>query len=319
MLGYRQGCGWHWAANDVNLSATESFMQETPAMKMQFFIKAGLLLLACVIDSSTLESQIYVRLGAVATTDVGGVLMDAEGTRIRIETSSGRTENENKRAVYSSFGRGYILSGILGYEISTFVAVELGVRYGIGDTYFSNNRDEYYNELRSNDYSIYTSTREWEHGFLALVPAVRVQAGTGDLKPYAQFGVAIAFPHITSKLTSNLVDDGVHYPTYTWITELKGGYSVGFESSFGVEIPLHRTMLLWSEFQYHYFSWQPTENLETTNTGMKRSKTLKRQYRYESSVPLNQDVELPVSVTQGFPFAALGIAVGLKVRFGIEE
>lgn len=198
-------------------------------MKKLLFI---LPLILTILNMNSLSAQWYIRAGAGAGFNASEDAFahsawERDSTRIIIQ-----------RTIFGGFGQGARFSVAGGYMITPYFGVEMEFYYfqGFKQEYGSNtgpvgkqyNRVGYSYQMRA-------------------TPSLVVQAPLGKFQPYARFGVLIPFWGRTV-----IEEDWVlaNQDTKSKQTEVEGKFSVGFESSIGLQYNINDNLGIYIQATY---------------------------------------------------------------------
>jgi len=179
------------------------------------------ILFIIIASSLRTQAQGYIRAGAGAGFNVG---QDAFAIPALERDSSNMIIGQ--RTVFGSFGQGARFSVTGGYMITPYFGVEVEIYYfqGFKQEYGSDNGPS------STDNTQYSRT-----GYsyqMRATPALIVQAPEGKFQPYAKFGVVLPF------FGKTILEESWEYAvggSRAKQTDIDGKFSIGFESSIGVQ------------------------------------------------------------------------------------
>lgn len=200
-------------------------------MRNLFFVIITLFIL--VATSNNLKAQVYIRAGAGAGFNVG---QDAFAIPALQRDSTNTITAQ--RTVFGSFGQGARFAVAGGYMITPYFGVELELYYfqGFKQEYGSDNGPT------SNNYS-----RTGYSYQMRATPSLVVQAPEGKFQPYAKFGVLLPF------FGKTVLEESWQYAvggSRAKQTDVDGKFSVGFESSIGVQYNVNDNLGIYLQATY---------------------------------------------------------------------
>lgn len=202
-------------------------------MRKLFFVVTALLVL--MFTSVSTQAQGYIRAGAGAGFNVG-----QDAFAIPALTRDSNNVVTAQRTVFGSFGQGARFSVAGGYMITPYFGVELEIYYfqGFKQEYGSDNSVS----SKNNQYS-----RTGYSYQMRATPSLVVQAPEGKFQPYAKFGVLLPFWGKT------VLEESWEYGvggSRAKQTDVDGKFSVGFESSIGVQYNVNNNLGIYLQATY---------------------------------------------------------------------
>jgi opacity protein-like surface antigen len=204
-------------------------------MKKIFFIITTTLF-AILISSMSLQAQGYLQLGGGAGFNVG---QDAFAIPALQRDSTNTVTGQ--RTVFGSFGQGARFSMAGGYMITPYFGIELGIYY------FQGFKQEYGSD---NGPSTTSNTQYSRTGYsyqIRATPALIVQAPVGKFQPYAKFGVLLPV------FGKTVLEESWEYAaggSRAKQTDVDGKFSVGFESSIGLQYNVNENLGIYLQATY---------------------------------------------------------------------
>lgn len=265
-------------------------------------------LLLVAATTQTINAQFSVRLGGgyglpVAQSSIG---------EMTHETYNGQVYTATSEDVSASFGAGLQLQAGATYMFSNFVGADLGVLYVSGKKYETGN-------VQTTPYSD-ISTAEYQFKGLFVVPSIVITPGQGNL-PYCKLGVKVGSPKIKHTEREYYDGDGTYEEEQEW--ETKGGMSLGFQGTIGMNWLLNNTMKLFTEVGFSSMSYYPKESIMTSDmvNGEERIDDVPVYYKH---IEYNKDLKYEQpdgtkpnqQLRQSVPFSALTLQVGVVYAIG---
>lgn len=200
-------------------------------MRNLFFAITTLSIL--ILTSNNLQAQGYIRAGAGAGFNVG---QDAFAIPALQRDSTNTITAQ--RTVFGSFGQGARFAIAGGYMITPYFGVELELYYfqGFKQEYGSDNGPT------SNNYN-----RTGYSYQMRATPSLVVQAPEGKFQPYAKFGVLLPF------FGKTVLEESWEYAvggSRAKQTDVDGKFSLGFESSIGVQYNVNDNLGIYLQATY---------------------------------------------------------------------
>lgn len=227
---------------------------------------------------------------------------------------TGSPTDKTYRLVKGSYGKGINFGANVGYMITKNIGTEIAFSYLSGSKYQST----YTKELA------YTNKIIQSGKMIRLIPALRISAGEGKLKPYIRMGVVIGFG---GKIIINKTEEylsPVSRTESTW--QYSGGISFGFTSALGINYHFKEKIALFGELSFIGQTWAPTKGIMkkytvdgvdqlSSLTVSQKEINLVNSYSESSLTPANSS-EATNQLKQFSPFSSAGLNVGIQFFFG---
>lgn len=203
-------------------------------MRKLFFITSILFII--ISTSIRTQAQGYIRAGAGAGFNVG-----QDAFAIPALQRDSNNVITAQRTVFGSFGQGARFSVAGGYMITPYFGVELEIYY------FQGFKQEYGSD---NGASATRSTQYSRTGYsyqMRATPTLIVQAPEGKFQPYAKFGVLLPF------FGKTVLEESWEYAvggSRAKQTDVDGKFSVGFESSIGLQYNVNDNLGIYLQATY---------------------------------------------------------------------
>jgi len=187
-------------------------------------------------SSNYIQAQGYIRAG-------GGAGFNTSQDAFAMPSLTRDTNNviTSQRTIFGSFGHGARASVAAGYMINPYFGIELEIYY------FGGFKQEY--GSTSGGTNVQYDRTGYSYQFRAT-PSLVVQAPVSEkFQPYARFGVLIPFWGKT------VIDESWSYPTTplmsrTKQTEVDGKFSLGFETSLGLQYNINENLGIYIQATY---------------------------------------------------------------------
>ncbi|MCX6231498.1 MAG: outer membrane beta-barrel protein [Bacteroidetes bacterium] len=227
-----------------------------------------------------------------------------------------------------SFGKGFNVTGALGYMFNKNMGVELGLSYLIGGT--TSVKDSYYDVAGALSYS----NTDYSARMFRINPSVYFTAGNKMISPYARFGLIIGFATITEdyedKISNTIYNPNPPYGLITNVTatthteKMNGSMALGFNAALGAALNVSDKFCWFAELNVVSLSYAPTKgeivsytlngqnNLSNLNTSQRETE-YSENYSYDTSVgqPFNEPGK---SIRVNHPFSSIGINLGFRAK-----
>ena len=275
--------------------------------------KVYLLVLAIGMMAGTLQAQnIYIRLGVG-----GGVgLKQYESYNWYNETETNSADNIEIKSM--GLGSGLNVNLGLGYKLSNYVAIELGVNEFIG----LNKKIE-----QSSSSGSYNNAYEDKMSgmMLQIVPAIVITPGLEKINPYARLGVIIGvMPSVTSNFTStyDYVPDLKASTVSEGKTKLSGGLPLGFTAAGGASFSLGEKLDFFAELVFNGITYAPSKGKlkEWTIDGVDQlptATTKEKEWTFEKEFDANENIPdgSPDKVAKAsYNFSNVELNIGIKLK-----
>jgi len=319
-------------------------------MKTNQKLKIFWVVIILLFASRAYSQNIYITAGAgygispVGNSSTSGTNYEANNTTTTIDHWNG---THNYEYIYESsiknsrikgagsFGKGFRFGATVGYMFTENIGAELGFDYLMGNK-FTTGTSKYsntsiYNFIDSimNDVNTtHTSGSLKSKGsgnMLRFIPALRITAGKGAIKPYLRLGLVVSVAN-KLKITSEDSETDNSNVTTVSIHEFKysGGISLGFAGALGANYKISDHMGVFAEFGIITQSWAPKKGLLTKYTidgvdklpGMSdenKETEFVNSYSYTSTNDVSS--ESRKSIKTHYPFSSIGLNVGVSFSF----
>jgi hypothetical protein len=246
----------------------------------------------------------------------------------------------NSKSIKStgSYGKGFQAAATVGYMFTENIGAELGIGYLVGaklNTY----KEEINNTKITNHFDLITpannttvtelsnsiSEKNSSSQMLRFIPAIRITAGKGKVKPYLKLGLVVG---LTTKYKSTSVNNFTNNGVLK-ITEqenkITGGVSLGFAGGLGVNYTISNNLGIFAEFGLITQNWSPrkTEFTKYTIDGVDQLPgltTSSKESEYENDYTINYSnisTDEPGKILKiHLPFSSVAISVGVTYAFG---
>jgi hypothetical protein len=235
----------------------------------------------------------------------------------RTITSTGSTTELTSRSV--SLGRGIHAGLYAGYMFNKNVGAEIGFNYVMGGK----------TTIKDDDASPTSSTKSettMQANMIRVVPAIRMTAGEGKLRPYMRMGLILGLG------TKLVVEDKSTYTSpadvivseETW--EYKGGMSLGFHGGLGAIFMISDGLGIFAEVAGNFQSWAPatgsmTKSMFDGEDQMPDLKTNDKEIEYVDSFTITSpsptnDAAPSQQLRDYHPFSSVGINIGIHFTLG---
>lgn len=241
---------------------------------MKNFVSVGFLI---VLVPFMVSAQMYVRGGI-------GYGLSLGSEQIGTSTNSAVVVRQYE-GVYGSFGKGFNFVAAFGATVNSNLKAELGLSYITGGSFEEN-------DVNSSG----SLTTTYSGSMLSFSPGVVVSTAFSKVEPYARINAIIAFP--------SLVIEETGYDNDKF--ELTGNIAFGFDSAFGVLLPLQDRIMVYGELVFSNISWGPAEE-KYTNMPSGDIET----YKFEESWNEN---EQNTTTTPRYPFGSIGLNIGVLIN-----
>jgi hypothetical protein len=265
-------------------------------VNFQAGVKINLKTPAATENSASKNKELKLRLSA-------GYGFPVNSTRAIIMTDS----LSYKIGKFSG-GSGINIGAGIGYMFNSHFGVDLGFNYTSG----------------SINYTWYYPYNEQIHnkvtGSMAqVIPSLIIATNAGKLNPYAKMGLIIGSGQVTNTYENNSPLDNYN-SNETW--KAKGGISLGYNGTLGLEYPLNKKFSVYSEASFntiYYFPDRLTQTEKLVNgvneldnmTYHNKNTIFKSSY---SSADNNDPSKPTVSTPVKFSFCAAVINIGVKMQ-----
>jgi opacity protein-like surface antigen len=203
----------------------------------------------CMIAGIIQAQKAYIRLGVG-----GGIsLKQYEGAQWTDETSTSSTDNLVIKSM--GLGGGFNVNLGVGYMLSKYVGIELGVNEFIGL-----NKKAHYSSTTNN--TTYSSDAKLSGMMLQIIPAIVITPGLEKMNPYARFGMIVGvLPSITESTSSTANISGEYKVTTSSESKIKlsGGVALGFTAAAGVDFNLSKKLVFFTELVFNGVTYAPSK------------------------------------------------------------
>lgn len=275
-------------------------------MKQLYFF---LILSIIVSINHTIHAQGYIRGG-------GGFGI---GTNKDAFSVPAITRNDNNivvsaKTVFGSFGQGGRFSLAGGYMITPYLGIELQFYYFLGT------KEAYGSDMSPNNNSYSRTGFSYQ---LRALPSLVIKAPTEKVQPYARFGVLIPL------LGQTILEDQRYIPALNQTIEtqlnINGKFSVGFESSVGVQYNVTKNIGIYAELTYtglrirsqdgEYTKDVTTNSNDGTVTdNLPNRQTITRYIEFQDEITLESNHNTALLVTGQIP-ADVGLFLDGQIDF----
>jgi hypothetical protein len=276
--------------------------------------KILLLVFAIGMMAGTMQAQkLYIRLGVG-----GGVgLKQYDSYNWYNETETNSADNIEIKSM--GLGGGLNVNLGLGYKLSDYVAIELGVNEFIGLKKKIN---------QSSTSGSYSNTYEQKMSgmMLQIVPAIVITPGLEKINPYARFGMIVGvMPSVTENFSSTVTNmPALKASTLSEAkSKLSGGLPLGFTAAAGASFSLGEKLDFFAELVFNGITYAPSkgELKEWTIDGadqLPSATTKEKEWTFEKE--FDADAEIPdgspdkvAKVSYNFSNVELNIGIKLKL------
>lgn len=237
-----------------------------------------------------------------------------------------------------SYGKGFQTGATFGYMFTENIGAELGVSYLFGAPYSIrytniNQRIDKYIDLTNNANNTTASASSsgiqdvrFSGNMLRLIPAIRITAGNGKIKPFMRIGLVIGLGgKIKSVSKITLTNTTGITETLDMVLKRSGGVSLGVACGLGADIKLSEKFGIFAEAGVITQTWAPKKAVLTKANidGVDQFPTMTTYEReseyydsYTQTYP-SSDTSIPHQESKvRHPFSSIGINVGVRFSFG---
>lgn len=253
---------------------------------------------------------LFIRVGGGYNMGIDQALIGQNETTTA-STSSATVKREN---VYGSYGQGINLGLRVGYMFTENIGADLGLNYILGAKHTITDKS-------TTSISTSEDTHEtWANTFLINPCVVLSTSQEKMISAYTRFGIAIGMPSVTTTMKSTATSP-VGNSTREGEMEASMAVGLGFTGAVGVDIHFGDMFGVYGELNLLSMS-SKINSLEITKSTRDGKDVLndipadQRKINYVDEIETKTD-ETPKDQlrTGSNPFSALGINVGLKIRF----
>jgi outer membrane protein W len=238
-----------------------------------------------------------------------------------VSSSSTSSSTEYVSHPYS-FGSGVNAGLYAGYMFNSNIGAELGLSYLMGGKY------DYTNESTNTPGKTSTLYKSTLSGSMfRIIPALRMTAGEGKLKPYMKVGLIIG---MAGKVTEEYMRDNTNPVGKRTVeestTEYSGGLSLGFHGGLGITYMFSDKLGIFGELAGNYQNWAPGKSVITKATQdgvdvLSAMDTRDKETEYLDSYTTDNNATVndnaPSKSTPIFmPFSSIGINIGVHFTLG---
>ncbi|MFZ4521165.1 MAG: outer membrane beta-barrel protein [Bacteroidales bacterium] len=299
-------------------------------MKKFFVTLVAIGLISGIVNAQ----KIYVRLGAgggIGLKQYGSLVIpdDYYTTKYAGDhthatwadiTTTDKAQNVEMKSM--GLGGGFNVNLDLGYMLSKYIGIELGVNEYIG---LSNK--VHYSETHSTSNYSSTTDNKLSGMMLQVVPAIVITAGLETLNPYARLGMIIGvMPSVTEKnsSTSTYTSPALKATSSSEsVMKMSGGVALGFTAAAGAEYQLGEKLGLFAELVYNGITYSPSKGKYKTYTLdgddiLSGATTRDKEWTYEKKfdskevTPYDSPSILPKMTLE---FSNVELNIGVKVKF----
>jgi len=262
---------------------------------MKNLYAALILLFLCALGSDS-RAQGYIRGG-------GGF---GVGTNKDAFIVPAITRNDNgmvvsAQTVFGSFGQGGRFSLAGGYMITPYLGVELQLYYFLGT------KQAYGSDMMPNGNSYARTGYSYQ---LRALPSLVLKAPTEKVQPYARFGVLVPL------LGQTILEDRRHISAVNQTIEtqlnINGKFSIGFESTVGVQYNITKNIGIYAELTYTglrirsnnaQYTKDITTNINdgTVTDNLPNRQTITRYIEFQDEITLESNHNTALLVTGQIP------------------
>lgn len=276
---------------------------------MKKLLLALLLVAGCFGVASA--QGLFIRVGGGYNIGIGqGYYGQNKTTTITSSGSTTKLEN-----VYGSYGQGINLGLRVGYMFTENIGADLGLNYVLGSTFETIEKET--TSISTSE----TTYETWANTFLINPCVVLSTSQEKMISAYTRFGIAIGMPSVNGTMKSNSTSP---VGTFTREEEREASMAVGigFTGALGVDIHFGEMFGVYGEV--NLLSMTSKHNsIEITKSTLNEKDILsdlpaeQKKINYVDELEIKSPGDEPKDQlrTGSNPFDALGINVGLKIRF----
>lgn len=233
----------------------------------------------------------------------------------------------SRKNIYGTVGGGFTAQANVGYFVNPHLRFDLGFYYLLGKESLNRRLT-----TPTETYTGHVSTQQ-----MRLTPSIVVQTGHGKVQPYARFGIVVP---VGGKTTSTeRYEHATNGDNSIKVTEIRGAFSLGFESGAGIAYNATDNLSITAEIVYtglriksataEVVEWE-TNFGGVSNNEIEDANTIALQTTFvdaltnesnnlfvNSTGTINNDAPFE-ELARRVNFSAVALRVGAIYRFGSE-
>lgn len=295
------------------------------------YFKTGLIVFVISLFTNNLFAQgVYFEFNPGYNFSAGGQFSSNYESTDDHTGSNYHYTSDNEVVKGVSYGKGLNLDAAFGVMMNEHFGTELVFSYLLGSiggkTKTTDTKKDIFEDYTFED----TWKSEMYGNMFRINPAIKIDAGTESVSPYARFGLVIGFGSIQGKYV-NTDEDYDAWENKKTITEsvreykYNGGVAFGYNASLGLSFGSGEGISFFGELNMINLSYAPTKGeltkytvdgkyqLPDMTTSNKEIEFVD-SYTYSSNNP-PPDSEPKKELKQKLPFGSFGLNFGLRIGF----